>query len=140
MSQAVNEFGGTVARLMGDGLLAFFGAPQANEDDPERAVLAANLIHKSVAELAAELGQAIQVRVGVNTGRVVVGEIGGEIHSEYTAMGQPVNLAARLESAAAPGQTLLGESTARMVRYRFQAKITRHGKWRKINSRIIDND
>lgn len=119
-SEAVDEFGGTVSSLMGDGLVAFFGVPQAHEDDPERAVLAAMRIHESVANYAQELGQPLEVRLGINTGRVVVGEMGGEIHAEYTAMGSPVNLAARLQSAARPGKTLLGESTARMVRYRFQ--------------------
>jgi class 3 adenylate cyclase/tetratricopeptide (TPR) repeat protein len=119
ISRAIDEFGGTVSSLMGDGLMAFFGVPQAYEDDPERAVLAASRIHQNVAGYVAELGQPLEVRVGINTGRVVLGEMGGAVHSEYTAMGPPVNLAARLQSAAKPGKTLLGESTARMVRYRF---------------------
>ncbi|MFQ5795092.1 MAG: AAA family ATPase [Candidatus Bipolaricaulia bacterium] len=122
MSQAVDDSGGTVARLMGDGLLAFFGAPQVHEDDPERAALAAGHIHQSVAEYARELDQPLQVRVGINTGRVVMGEMGGEIISEYTAMGQPINLAARLQDAATPGHTLLGETTARLVRHRFEVE------------------
>lgn len=119
ISQAVDEFGGTIARLMGDGLLAFFGAPVAHEDDPERAVMAAGRIHQNIAALNSELGRSLQVRVGVNTGRVVLGEMGGEIRSEYTAIGSPVNLAARLEGVAEPGRTLLGETTARMVSHRF---------------------
>ena len=122
-SEAIDEFGGTISSLMGDGLIAFFGVPQAHEDDPEGAVLAALRIQKNVADYAQELGQPLEVRVGINTGRVVLGEMGGEVHSEYTAMGSPVNLAARLQSAAKPGNTLLGESTARMVRYRFQVEL-----------------
>ena len=127
ISEAVDEFGGTVSSLMGDGLMAFFGVPRAHEDDPERAALAAVRIHRDVADYARELDQsreerALEVRVGINTGRVVLGDMGGQVHTEYTAMGPPVNLAARLQSAARPGKTLLGESTARMVRYRFQVE------------------
>ncbi|UCG22980.1 MAG: adenylate/guanylate cyclase domain-containing protein, partial [Chloroflexota bacterium] len=122
ISEAVDEFGGTVSSLMGDGLMAFFGVPQAHEDDPERAVMTAARIHHNVAGYARELNQPLEVRVGINTGRVVLGEMGGQVHSEYTAMGPPVNLAARLQSAVRPGKTLLGESTARMVRYRFQVE------------------
>ena len=85
-------------------------SPRRYEDDPERAVLAAARIHQNVAGYARELDQPLEVRVGINTGRVVLGEMGGEVHSEYTAMGPPVNLAARLQSAARPGNTLLGEN------------------------------
>ena len=120
MSQAVDQFGGTVARLSGDGLLAFFGAPLAHEDDPERAVLAALAIHRSIADYSRELGdQPLSVRVGINSGRVVMGVVGGELQSEYTAMGQPIHLAARLQSAAEPGTSLLGETTTRLVAHRF---------------------
>ena len=124
-SKAVEEFGGTISQLLGDGLLAYFGVPQAHEDDPERAAMAAMQIHKYVDGYAQDLGQKIEMRVGINTGRVVLGEMGGDIHSEYLASGSPVNLAARLQSAANPGKTLLGETTARMVRYRFQVEPVR---------------
>jgi class 3 adenylate cyclase/tetratricopeptide (TPR) repeat protein len=120
MSRAVEGFGGNVARLMGDGLLAFFGAPIGHEDDAERAALTALRMHASIAEYAAEIREPLQLRVGINTGRVVMGDIGGEQVSEYTAIGDPINLAARLQSAAAPGRTLLGENTARMIRHRFE--------------------
>jgi len=125
-SEAVDEFGGTVSSLMGDGLMAFFGVPQTYENDPERAVMTAQRIHESIAGYAREIGQPLEVRVGINTGRTVVGEMGemgGEVRSEHASMGQPaVNMAARLQSAARPGTTVLGESTARMVRYRFQVE------------------
>jgi len=125
-SEAVDEFGGTVSSLMGDGLMAFFGVPQTYENDPERAVMAAQRIHENIAGYAREIGQPLEVRVGINTGRAVVGEMGemgGEVRSEHASMGQPaVNMAARLQSAARPGTTVLGESTARMVRYRFQVE------------------
>lgn len=122
MSQAVEAFGGTVARLMGDGLLAFFGAPKSHEDDPERAALAALDIHEAVVRYGEELGIPLQVRVGINTGQVVMGDMGGEALSEYTAMGQPINLAARLQSSADPGKTLIGETTSRLIAHRFEAQ------------------
>jgi class 3 adenylate cyclase/tetratricopeptide (TPR) repeat protein len=120
MSKAVDEYGGNVARLMGDGLLAFFGAPVGHEDDPERAALAALRMHQSIGEYAAEIRTPLQLRIGINTGRVVMGDVGGEELTEYTAMGDPINLAARLQSAANPGETLLGENTARLIRHRFE--------------------
>jgi class 3 adenylate cyclase/tetratricopeptide (TPR) repeat protein len=120
VSKAVDEFGGNVARLMGDGLLAFFGAPVSHEDDAERAALAALRMHHSIGEYAGEIRMALQLRIGINTGRVVMGDVGGEALTEYTAMGDPINLAARLQTAAEPGQTLLGENTARLIRHRFE--------------------
>lgn len=122
ISRAVLEYGGTVGRLMGDGLLAFFGAPEAHEDDPERAALAALQIHGTVSEYGKELGLPLQVRVGIQSGDVVMGQMGGEDFSEYTAMGQPINLAARLQAAATPGTTLLGETTARLLPPRFDTQ------------------
>jgi class 3 adenylate cyclase len=83
MSAAVDEYGGTVARLMGDGLLAFFGAPQAHEDDPERAVMAAIRMHESVEAYASELGETVLIRVGLNTGRAVLGEVGAFWRSDW---------------------------------------------------------
>jgi class 3 adenylate cyclase/tetratricopeptide (TPR) repeat protein len=120
MSRAVDEYGGNVARLMGDGLLAFFGAPIGHEDDAERAALAGLRMHQSIGEYATEIRMPLQLHVGINTGRVVTGDVGGEALTEYTAMGDPINLAARLQSAADPGQTLLGENTARLIRHRFE--------------------
>ena len=103
----VYRFEGTLARLMGDAILAFFGAPIGHEDDPERAVKAALAILEDFApyrqQLKAERGLDLDVRVGINTGLVVVGEIGSDLRVEYTAMGDAVNLAARMEQTAAPG-------------------------------------
>ena len=122
MSQVIDEFGGTVARLMGDGLLAFFGAPTAHEDDPERAALTALQIHRSIQRYGQELDMPLQVRIGINTGRVVMGEVGGNELSEYTAMGQPINLAARLQSSAEPGSTLIGDTTCRLINHLFETE------------------
>lgn len=123
MSKAVDEYGGRVARLMGDGLLAFFGAPLGHEDDPERAALAALRMHQLIGEYAAEIRTALRLRIGINTGRVVMGDVGSELLTEYTATGDPINFAARLQSTSDPGQTLLGENTARLIRHRFELEV-----------------
>lgn len=112
----IYRHGGTLARLMGDGVLAFFGAPLAHEDDPGRACAAALEILAAADEfggrLEAERGIAgFAVRVGLNTGNVVVGEVGDDHRVEYTAMGDAVNVAARLESSAAAGTILVSEET-----------------------------
>src|SRR5437763_12493614 len=87
----VYRYEGTVARLMGDAILAFFGAPIAHEDDPQRAVLAGLGIVHDIAgfrdQLKRERGLDFNVRVGINTGLVVVGEVGSDLRVEYTAMG-----------------------------------------------------
>ncbi len=120
LSAAVEAYGGMVARLMGDGLLSFFGSPQAHEDDPERAAFAAIQMQAAIAEYSEELAFSLQIRIGINTGRAVLGEVGGELASEFTAMGSPVVLAQRLQAAARPGETLVGEATARLIRHRFE--------------------
>jgi class 3 adenylate cyclase len=111
MNHSVDRFGGTVARLMGDGVLAFFGAPVAHEDDPERAVRCGL---EMVRELD-DLGAGLRVRVGVNTGPVVVGIVGTDTAQEYTAMGDTVNVAARMQAAARPGSVLVTAATHRFV-------------------------
>ncbi|MFN2185205.1 MAG: adenylate/guanylate cyclase domain-containing protein, partial [Anaerolineae bacterium] len=105
---------GTVARLMGDAVLAFFGAPLSHEDDAQRAVLAALDIVAGIKQYAACLEEerglrAFNVRVGINTGLVVVGEVGSDLRVEYTAMGDAINLAARLEQNAPPGSILISQ-------------------------------
>jgi class 3 adenylate cyclase len=110
---------GTVARLMGDAILAFFGAPTAHEDDPQRAVMAGLEIVSAIApfkeRLRAETGLDLDVRVGINTGPVVVGQVGSELRHEYTAMGDAVNVAARMEQTAEPGTVQITEDTYRLV-------------------------
>jgi class 3 adenylate cyclase/tetratricopeptide (TPR) repeat protein len=117
---------GTVARLMGDAILAFFGAPTAHEDDPQRAVMAGLEIVASIAGLsgllAAERGLDLGVRVGINTGPVVVGEVGSELRQEYTAMGDAVNVAARMEQTAEPGTVQITEDTYRLVAELFDVE------------------
>lgn len=119
MNQTVEHYGGTVARLMGDGVLAFFGAPVAHEDDPERAVRCGLDMVRSIEELDAarrtEGTEGLRVRVGINTGPVVVGLVGTDTAHEYTAMGDAVNVAARMQAAARPGSVLVTSATYRFV-------------------------
>ena len=115
----VYRYEGTLARLMGDAILAFFGAPIAHEDDPQRAVLAAlDIIERSRPyreEVQGRWGVDFNVRVGINTGLVVVGEVGSDLRVEYTAMGDAINLAARMEQTAEPGTLQISEDTYRLV-------------------------
>jgi ABC-type oligopeptide transport system substrate-binding subunit/class 3 adenylate cyclase len=117
---AVEGYGGTVKDLAGDGVLALFGAPVAHEDDPERAVLAALGAIEEIAAYAAEIERAFGirdfgVRVGIESGPVVVGAVGAGSRVEYAAMGDAVNTAARLQSHAEPGTALVGEETRRRI-------------------------
>jgi class 3 adenylate cyclase len=124
----VYRYEGTLARLMGDAILALFGAPIAHEDDPERACRAGLEITAEAQRYAEKLErergiQGFNVRVGINTGLVVVGEVGTDLRVEYTAMGDAVNLAARMESAAQPGTVLATESTFKLVAPLFETTV-----------------
>jgi ABC-type oligopeptide transport system substrate-binding subunit/class 3 adenylate cyclase len=125
--EPVTRYEGTLARLMGDAILAFFGAPIAHEDDPERACRAALDIVSSAQAYAVRLEQergvhGFDVRVGIHTGLVVVGELGSDLRVEYTAMGDAVNLAARLESAAEPGTVLISQATHKLIAPLFKTE------------------
>jgi len=126
MSQAVYRYEGTIASLIGDGMLAFFGAPVAHEDDPERAALAALAMVDAIAEYRAYLTAArdidFQIRVGINTGEVVVGKVGSDLRYEYSALGDTMNVAARMETAAPPGGILVTAETHRFVAARFRTE------------------
>ena len=118
--QAVESFGGTVKDLAGDGVLALFGAPRSHEDDGERAIRAGLRIVHEIDAYAAEVERAwgIQgfgIRVGVNTGPVVLGPIGSGQRVEYAAFGDTVNTAARIQSAASVGEVLAGDATFRLT-------------------------
>ena len=105
----VNAFGGEVDKVIGDAMLALFGAPTAHEDDAERAVRAALRMQETLCEEAGELRQDLQIRIGVNTGEVLVGAL--RAAGSVTAMGDVVNTASRLQTAAQPGQVLVGPAT-----------------------------
>jgi class 3 adenylate cyclase len=119
MNRTIERYDGTIARLMGDGVLAFFGAPVAHEDDPERAVRCGLDMVRAIDELAAAQHAPgagdLRVRVGINTGPVVVGVVGTETANEYTAMGDAVNVAARMQGSARPGSVLITAATHRFV-------------------------
>ncbi|NQV06004.1 AAA family ATPase, partial [bacterium] len=120
----VYRYEGTIARLMGDAILAFFGAPIGHEDDPERAVLAALAILDEIepykAAIRRDWGIDFDVRVGINTGLVVVGAVGSDLRVEYTAMGDAVNLAARMEQTAAPGTIQITGTTRSLIDKLFE--------------------
>jgi class 3 adenylate cyclase len=119
MSGAVFRYEGTIAQLQGDAMLAFFGAPVAHEDDPERAVLAALDMLAATDEFARQLkathGIDLRIRAGVNTGPVMVGNVGSDLRYEYTALGDAVNVAARMQAAAQTGTILITDTTRRLT-------------------------
>jgi len=125
MVRPIYRYEGTVARLMGDGLLAFFGAPIAHEDDPRRAVLAGLEIVAGMAEFRANLprrARELDVRVGINTGLVVVGAVGSDLRLEYSALGDAINVAARMEQTAVPGTIQITEDTLRTIAGQFEVE------------------
>jgi class 3 adenylate cyclase/tetratricopeptide (TPR) repeat protein len=119
MIRPVYKYEGLVPRLMGDAILAFFGAPITHEDDPQRAVLAGLEIQEGIKPYAEEIrlkhGLEFGLRVGINTGLVVVGEIGSDLRMEYTAIGDAINLAARMEQTAQVGTIQISEETYKLV-------------------------
>src|SRR5262245_27772350 len=119
MMAAVHRYEGTVNQVMGDGIMALFGAPLAHEDHAVRACFAALRMHESVQQYADEArrthGVNVQIRVGLNSGEIVVRAIGGDLRMDYTAVGQTTHLAARMEQLASPGSTLLTPATLELV-------------------------
>lgn len=128
LTPPIHKYGGTVARLLGDAVLAFFGAPIAHEDDPERAVRAGlEMLHATAsyrATLVRERGERLSgfdIRIGINTGLAIIGDVGAGQAIEYTGMGDAVNVAARLQSIAEPGTMLVSDHTFRLVPPVFEA-------------------
>jgi len=112
---------GVIARYMGDGVLAYFGYPQAHEDDAEQATRAGLALVDAVANLQTDIGTELQVRVGIATGMVVVGDLTGEgAAKEQAVIGDTPNLAARLQTLAEPGTVLISESTHRLTEGHFE--------------------
>ena len=115
----VQRFEGYIAQHLGDGLLVYFGYPVAHEDDAVRAVRAGlgilDAIHALHARLAQNKGIDLAVRIGIHSGLVVVGEVGGGTRPERLALGETPNIAARLQSLATPGRLVLSEQTQRLV-------------------------
>ena len=119
MMAAVHRYEGTVNQVMGDGIMALFGAPIAHEDHAVRGCYAALRMQEAIRALAETVrrtqGTAIQVRVGLNSGEVVVRAIGNDLHMDYTAVGQTTHLGARMEQLALPGTILISGDTARLA-------------------------
>jgi class 3 adenylate cyclase len=119
MMEAVHRYEGTVNQVMGDGIMALFGAPLAHEDHAVRACYAALQMQEAIGRYAEELlrqkGVDVHIRVGLNSGEVVVRSIGSDLHMDYTAVGQTTHLAARMEQLARPGTTLLTADALRLV-------------------------
>jgi class 3 adenylate cyclase len=115
MMEAVHRYEGTVNQVMGDGIMALFGAPLAHEDHAVRACYAALRMQESVKKYAEEVRRShvavVNIRVGLNSGEVVVRAIGSDLHMDYTAVGQTTHLAARMEQIAAPGAIVITPET-----------------------------
>lgn len=122
----VYRYEGTLARLLGDAVLAFFGAPIAHEDDPVRAARAGLEIIEGMEPYKTEVlerwGVPIDVRVGLNTGLVVVGEVGSDLRVEYTALGDAINVAARMEQTAEPGTVRVTGETWDLISASFEGE------------------
>src|SRR5262245_25175134 len=119
MMDAVHRYEGTVNQVMGDGIMALFGAPIAHEDHAIRACYAALRMQETVNRYAEEArrahGVTVQIRVGLNSGEVVVRAIGNDLHMDYTAVGETTHLAARMEQLARPGTVLIAPATLDLV-------------------------
>jgi len=119
MMEGVHRYEGTVNQVMGDGIMALFGAPLAHEDHAVRACYAALRMQESVKRYAEEVhrtaGVPLHIRVGVNSGEVVVRSIGSDLHMDYTPVGQTTHLAARLEQMAMPGSILISLETLNLA-------------------------
>jgi class 3 adenylate cyclase len=119
MMEAVHRYEGTVNQVMGDGIMALFGAPVAHEDHAVRACYAALRMQEQVRHYAEDARRAhgvnVQIRIGLNSGEVVVRTIGGDLRMDYTAVGQTTHLAARMEQLASPDSILLTPSTLELV-------------------------
>ena len=126
MMAAVHRYEGTVNQVMGDGLMALFGAPLAHEDHALRACYAALDMQLGIEDYAADLrrtqGVSVQIRVGLNSGEVVVRSIQSDLHMDYSAVGPTTHLAARMEQVAVPGTVVLTAETWRLVEGRVEVK------------------
>src|SRR4029077_7469202 len=120
IAEVIARSEGVIARDMGDGVLAYFGYPQAHEDDAEQATRAGLALIDAVANLQTDIGTGLQIRVGIATGTVVVGDLTGEgAAKEQAVIGETPNLAARLQAFANPGMVLISESTHRLTEGHF---------------------
>jgi len=125
MTDIIFSYDGTLDKYIGDGLMAVFGAPIEREDDAQRAILAAKEMREKLTKMMAEEGahrEKLDIRIGINTGRVAAGNIGSRLRMDYTVIGDPVNIASILRSIAEPSQILIGEDTYRAVKGKFKIR------------------
>jgi class 3 adenylate cyclase len=126
LADGVHRFEGTVNQYTGDGIMALFGAPIAHEDHAQRACWAALHLREELRrygdELRLDRGISFAVRMGVNSGEVIVGKIGNDLRMDYTAQGQTVGLAARMQQIAEPGKVYLTQHTAHLVEGFFELR------------------
>jgi adenylate cyclase len=124
MTDIIFKYDGTLDKYIGDCIMAVFGAPIEKKDDAERAIQAALEMKRELKAIMKETGpeRKFDIRIGINTGRVVAGNIGSPNRMEYTVIGDPVNIASRLESIAQPNQILIGEETYKRVKRKFKIK------------------
>jgi len=122
MTDIIFKYDGMIDKFIGDCLMGVFGAPKERKKDPERAIRAALEIREELAKMmeSGELEKKFNIRIGINTGKVVAGNIGSPNRMEYTVIGDPVNIASRLESIASPNQILIGDETYRLVKGKFK--------------------
>jgi adenylate cyclase len=120
MAKIIYSYDGMIDEFLGDGILTIFGVPERHEDDPARAVACALEMQNALIQLNGEIGGAgfpeLKMGIGINTGKVIVGNIGSEIRSKYGIVGMPVNTASRIESITIGGQVLIGEATYTLLR------------------------
>ena len=131
MTDIIFEYEGTLDKYIGDSLMAVFGAPMEKKDDANRAIMAALKMRQELPVIMdkMEAKKRFNIRIGINTGRVVAGNIGSPRRMDYTVIGDPVNIASRLESIAETNQILIGEETYKHVRHEF--------KINKIGSKLV---
>src|ERR1700730_666156 len=126
MMEAVHRYEGTVNQVMGDGIMALFGAPLAHEDHAVRACYAALRMQESVKRYAEDVRRShaavVKIRVGLNSGEVVVRAIGSDLHMDYTAVGQTTHLAARMEQIADPGAIVITPGTLALAEGYIEVK------------------
>ena len=123
MSASIERYEGFVEKFVGDAVMAVFGAPRAHEDDPERGLRAALLMRERMCALNSRwerrVGHPLSLHIGVNTGPVVAGRIGRAADAAYAVTGDTVNVASRLQSAAPPGEILIGDATYQLTQHTF---------------------